>query len=646
MTPFFGYYNSYYSPVNYQFYTTNSVTFGTDQDDVIYGDYFDRTVYGYQGNDILHGSVGAETFYGAEGADIFYASFGDDVFYGGTGDDIAYGEDGNDTLEGGDGDDILDGGAGNNTLLGGEGRDHLFAGAGDDILNGGEGRDYIKPGLGADNITGGDGIDTLDYSDTNYDVVYDSDQGAAATTGSHALSSAYGDIINDIIENVKTGGGDDYIVGDDGNNRYETGNGHDVIHARGGDDYIISGGGNNTVYAGEGNNYVDGTGGSSGTGDPANDPGQDYVYAGSGNDYVRQYGSAYIDVGDGNNVVIHNYYTASEIHTGSGNDLIIGGGLIYSGLGDDIISLNQYVSTVYDDGGNDTIVYNYGNNVGVIDMTKQGTDVTAGSAVGSYAYGDAFYGTFENAIVSGNATVIGNDLDNAIDVISAGTNFVYGNGGADRIRTSAGVDYVEGGDGDDYITTYLGDDTIYGGAGDDYIDGDRGHDTIYGGDGNDHLIGFTGDNNMYGGAGDDYIESSLGGSGTLSGGDGNDEILGGTGIKVIDGGAGDDIIHGNVTYNSSSVMSDTLTGGSGADTFLYKSQFDSRVVYGIDQITDFEVGIDTIDLSLITSFNAATTSVDHNGGNDYTLKSGPHDYFQIEITTTGGAFNLADVNFA
>ena len=83
------------------------------------------------------------------------------------------------------------------------------------------------------------------------------------------------------------------------------------------------------------------------------------------------------------------------------------------------------------------------------------------------------------------------------------------------------------------------------------------------------------------------------GGDTLRGGNGNDTIDGGSGWDWLYGGAGNDrIIGGN--------GNDDLFGGAGADVFDYNAISETPPGGGRrDFIHDFEVGVDTIDLSTI-----------------------------------------------
>jgi len=98
----------------------------------------------------------------------------------------------------------------------------------------------------------------------------------------------------------------------------------------------------------------------------------------------------------------------------------------------------------------------------------------------------------------------------------------------------------------------------------------------------DLLAGHNGNDTLEGFAGDDH----------LKGRDGNDRLLGGAGNDELEGGAGNDLLIGGAG-------DDVLYGGAGADRFVFASGD------GVDEIKDFEAGVDKIDLSAagVTSFD-------------------------------------------
>ena len=141
----------------------------------------------------------------------------------------------------------------------------------------------------------------------------------------------------------------------------------------------------------------------------------------------------------------------------------------------------------------------------------------------------------------------------------------FGSGRAEQLKGTRYGDTLFGNNGNDKILGFKGSDRLFGGhgkdklhgaAGADVLVGDQGDDILRGGDGKDQLFGGQGTDSLYGDRGND----------TLDGGDGKDLLIGGAG--------------GN-----------TLTGGRQADIFRF-TQLDGV----IDRVTDFEVGLDQLDL--------------------------------------------------
>lgn len=76
----------------------------------------------------------------------------------------------------------------------------------------------------------------------------------------------------------------------------------------------------------------------------------------------------------------------------------------------------------------------------------------------------------------------------------------------------------------------------------------------------------------------------------FDGGQGSDTLFGGNGSDVLEGGSGKDVIYGG---NGDDIM----RGGTGADRFVFMTAGEASGAPGlVDRITDFETGVDKIDL--------------------------------------------------
>ena len=160
---------------------------------------------------------------------------------------------------------------------------------------------------------------------------------------------------------------------------------------------------------------------------------------------------------------------------------------------------------------------------------------------------------------------------------------------ANTIIGTAGDDALRGTTGDDTMLGLGGNDSLYGEGGDDLVDAGAGNDfimpTASGG------YGAYGEDIVLGGEGDDFINYNFSTQKAfLDGGDGTDSIFGSSAGDTIDGGSGNDRITGNAG-------GDTLTGGAGADVFQYYGAGETGLTgLTADRITDFQSGVDTIDM--------------------------------------------------
>lgn len=220
-----------------------------------------------------------------------------------------------------------------------------------------------------------------------------------------------------------------------------------------------------------------------------------------------------------------------------------------------------------------------------------------------------------------------------------GPNTKDGTGHNDRIFTYAGDDTVFARENNDYVDGGEGNDQLFGEHGNDTLYGGYGEDLLYGGDGDDWLDGGTpseyntSDDEIYGDNGNDYLLGGYGRDGlhggndndTLNGYDGDDRLYGDAGHDYLYGGNGNDYLRGTHGYGSSPEK-DTLTGGSGSDTFGLANAF-GDVLYlgdgnnGYATITDWEgSGVDYIEAG--GNFDQYSLQFGEWGGNSSTLDTG------------------------
>lgn len=105
--------------------STESLIYGTPNDDRLLGNANPDGVFGYGGNDINIGYEASDVLFGNAGADALYGNESSDSLYGGEGNDSLYGGQENDVLFGDRADDVLSGDRGADSLTGGEGNDRF-----------------------------------------------------------------------------------------------------------------------------------------------------------------------------------------------------------------------------------------------------------------------------------------------------------------------------------------------------------------------------------------------------------------------------------------------------------------------------------------------------------------------------------------
>lgn len=345
-------------------------------------------------------------------------------------------------------------------VRGGNGADNLRGTAGRDTLAGYHNNDHLDPGRGADRVAGGPGADTLywdedrnssgtisNYNGGDWNDFYDSNiygdlsggdrlvLGNSAGAGGFRVvftnseggraTDAYGNRLNfSGIERLRTGAGDDVIVGTNATIRAErdTGGSENYVPEHG--LTVMAGAGNDTVRGTDGVDVIDGGQGDDwlfGGGETdlmMSSAGDDWVHGGAGDDNIRW----------GNN-------GGTEAIYDIGDDTLIGG------TGSDLLNL-------WGTGNGDNSLGTY------VVLTGSGS----GWATFERDNGRATFSEFEQFWThQGRDTVTGADANIALNGRGIMFNTRWGN---DILTGSRGSDTLEGGDGAD---------TINGGRGNDHI---------------------------------------------------------------------------------------------------------------------------------------------------------------------------------
>ncbi|NJO43559.1 MAG: calcium-binding protein [Cyanobacteria bacterium CRU_2_1] len=320
----------------------------------------------------------------------------------------------------------------------------------------------------------------------------------------------------------------------------------------------------------------------------------------------------------------------------AGNDTCEGGG------GNDFVDGGSGGDTIAGDAGDDALLGGAGDDD--IDGGAGKDNINGGAGDDDISGG------------AGNDTVFGGDGNDQLSG-NAGKDTVLGGLGDDNVNGGAGVDSLDGGDGNDVVVGETGNDRMFGGNGDDTLvwnDGD-GNDIMSGNEGRDTIevngaiaradtfvlrtvtskafferVAVDGqpvgqfnltvdtsevfDVNGLGGN-DIFRVNDLTGTGVeevqFDGGEGNDILDGrntSTHLVAIGGNGDDTLIGGTGTVNvaPNTVLGDTLTGGTGKDSFQFFSDPFAGGVAGQnvvrpDVITDYELGIDQIVLGKAAS---------------------------------------------
>lgn len=376
--------------------------------------------------------------------------------------------------------------------------------------------------------------------------------------------------------------------------------GDDRLSGRAGDDLLDGGAGRDTLIGGAGSDTL--TGGADADIYVVGDPLDTIIeFDGGGTDRVAATvdftlgafvenlsfrGAADLDgTGNGLGNRIYGNVGANVLDGASGDDVLRGGAgddTLIGGLGDDDLVGGT---------GADAMTGGDGNDYYEVDDIGDTVTEVAGGGIDTIrtSIGGALVAEVETMILVGPADLgaTGNDLANTITG-NNGANTIYGGLGDDRLSGRGGLDYLDGQDGADVMIGGTGSDVyVVDDAGDVVVE-------LAGGGTGDHVLSSISyvleaeieSLTLTGTADIDAIGNAVGNS--IDGNDGDNRILALSGTDTIDAGAGDDLIDGGDG-------GDYMTGGAGADIFVASAR--SEGGSGADAITDFEIGVDRIDVS-------------------------------------------------
>ncbi|WP_076071793.1 pre-peptidase C-terminal domain-containing protein [Sphingomonas montana] len=567
------------------------------------------TLYGTSLNDTITGSGAADTLYGYAGNDSVTGGTGADMIYGGAGDDTLFGNQDADQVFGETGNDII------------------YGGQGSDTLNGGAGDDYLEGGLGDDRIIGGVGTNTAGYGNAT-----------AAVSINLGTGTAFGGAGTDSLNNIQNAIGSNFgdtITGSVENNVISGGAGSDTISGGEGDDVIDGGFGNETQFA-----------------DTVDRP--DVVKPATTTNNSIATAVVLDTTATGNFDLVNNpdIEAARSIPHATINATAAGNGLEYYGVAvdagarvvfdidqitfDSVIQIVDANGTVLAENDDDFTDPGSSQLASRLDFTfaTAGTyyvrvidfDTLGNPAAGGLRAGQTY--TMHISTTSAAVTPTGT-FTSGFDTIAGGigndtASYASATAGVAVSLALAGVVQDTGAGGPDLLTSI---ENLSGSAFADSLTGDDASNTLTGGAGGDTLTGGLGTDTLLGGDGDDALFGNQG-TDTLFGGIGNDSLFGGQGADVLNGGDGNDILQGGV-------LSDRLTGGSGADTFRYVVAADSPSATA-DVITDFQTGVDKIDLTAVNTSAADRINIFTFGSDTFVaVDLGGNGVVDLNIQVTG-----------
>lgn len=558
----------------------------------------------------------------------FAGGNGNDSFVGGAGNDTLSGGDRNDTLAGGSGADELSGGVGDNTYVFADGVAAgelvtFAASAGTEVFRIDAATDFTLLNSGTPLV----GLDVIQLQNVNATFratqlsglhVQITDQAGGAS--GQVTMSHVGGVSATVIDarNITVDANARLRITSVGNN--DTVYGSTVSATR-----IEALGGNQSLIGGNGNDHLQFDGGNA------------TLVGGGGDDYLQHdAGNATLVGGAGADTLTGN--TGRSLFQFAGATEIAGDVTIDGGIDIDTLQFTSATTLVDSD-----FIKVAANSIEAVVLADGGNSLTMGTAVAAATQFLTIRGGTGSDTI--NASALGEALTVEGDL---GADSLTGTSGADTFRysgavgsigpsTSAAKDTIVGLDASDVLvlnltnvrtfevsvdvmvtaTTYIADTDSDGGntgSADVLIDlqsaitltdaqartmtvliadGTTTHDSISGGAGNDSISGGAGADTLQGGDGNDLVQ----------GGWNADSIVSGAGVDTVDGGPGSDTLAYTtfVSFVSGGTVIDSIIGGPDSDTIRIDDPVTLTTAHSLARVSGVEV--------LLAKGTAGTTSI-------------------------------------
>ena len=495
---------------------------------------------------------------------------------------------------------LMSGSSGANLLKAGNGATTFFDNAGGgDTLAGGSGNDVFNVSGGSDSIITGTGSNLVIFSDNQLDGT--SLTGSGFTTASLASATAVADSgfksITGLQSIVLTKSYTSITMGS-----LASGAGVSSILGGATASLVLNATGLTsplTVLAGSGgiNSISGGTGGINFTGSST---GSDTFSGGSGNDTISLLDETvtgdFLNGGAGNN--LFTIYSAGILANNIMDGGLGGTNSLSFGIHDvtlqdnDFLYATHFQNLLLSGQGNSVTLDTNAVNMGISSITATGGATTVEGSTFSKSLSVSLGGGSNqiNLNANSNQLVIAGGSNQA--TFGGGNNHISISGSANTLFLAGNNDFLSITGGSNHVTLGGGSDSIYAGSGTEFSVASeqvlKGYYTLSGG-GNSTLT-LTSDGQTLGGS--DFIHVS--GINALRFSNGNNAIVAGSqgataGISTVYGGSGTDLL--NLAANSTDtrlqgfanladISVDTLTGGTGSNTFVLGTNLGDAYVSG------------------------------------------------------------------